>query len=35
MSAPQWKDTNGQLKPFDFAVANPPFSNKNWRCAKP
>lgn len=27
---PQWKETNGQLKTFDFAVANPPFSNKNW-----
>ncbi|MDN7132094.1 type I restriction-modification system subunit M [Halomonas sp. MC140] len=30
LSAPQWKDANGQLKTFDFAVANPPFSNKNW-----
>jgi type I restriction enzyme M protein len=27
---PQWKDSNGKLKTFDFAVANPPFSNKNW-----
>lgn len=27
---PQWKDGNGKLKTFDFAVANPPFSNKNW-----
>ncbi|AUM13482.1 type I restriction-modification system subunit M [Ketobacter alkanivorans] len=27
---PQWKDDNGQLATFDFAVANPPFSNKNW-----
>lgn len=27
---PQWKDPNGKLKTFDFAVANPPFSNKNW-----
>lgn len=27
---PQWKEENGQLKTFDFAVANPPFSNKNW-----
>lgn len=27
---PQWKEVNGQLKTFDFAVANPPFSNKNW-----
>ena len=30
LSAPQWKEDNGQLKTFDFAVANPPFSNKNW-----
>jgi type I restriction enzyme M protein len=30
LSDPQWKDDNGQLKTFDFAVANPPFSNKNW-----
>ena len=36
ISDPQWKETkgrkdaNGQLKTFDFAVANPPFSNKNW-----
>ncbi|MGL6161932.1 type I restriction-modification system subunit M [Microbulbifer sp.] len=30
LSEPQWKDTNGRLKTFDFAVANPPFSNKNW-----
>jgi len=30
LSSPQWKDDNGQLKTFDFAVANPPFSNKNW-----
>jgi len=27
---PQWKESNGKLKTFDFAVANPPFSNKNW-----
>lgn len=27
---PQWKDATGKLKTFDFAVANPPFSNKNW-----
>jgi len=27
---PQWKQSNGKLKTFDFAVANPPFSNKNW-----
>lgn len=30
LSDPQWKDESGQLKTFDFAVANPPFSNKNW-----
>lgn len=30
LSDPQWKDPIGQLKLFDFAVANPPFSNKNW-----
>jgi len=30
LSAPHWKESNGQLKAFDFAVANPPFSNKNW-----
>jgi type I restriction enzyme M protein len=30
LSDPQWKGANGQLKAFDFAVANPPFSNKNW-----
>ena len=30
LSSPQWKDGNGELKTFDFAVANPPFSNKNW-----
>lgn len=32
--SPQWKDAvsdgKAQLKTFDFAVANPPFSNKNW-----
>lgn len=30
LSDPQWKNSDGQLKTFDFAVANPPFSNKNW-----
>ena len=30
LSDPQWKNGNNQLKTFDFAVANPPFSNKNW-----
>lgn len=30
LANPQWKDASNQLKTFDFAVANPPFSNKNW-----
>lgn len=30
LSDPQWKDAPNQLKKFDFSVANPPFSNKNW-----
>ncbi|WP_417511339.1 type I restriction-modification system subunit M [Methylophaga sp.] len=30
LTDPQWKEANGKLKTFDFAVANPPFSNKNW-----
>lgn len=30
LSDPEWKDGPAQLKAFDFAVANPPFSNKNW-----
>ena len=30
LSSPAFKDDNNQLKTFDFAVANPPFSNKNW-----
>ncbi|WP_299010389.1 class I SAM-dependent DNA methyltransferase [uncultured Shewanella sp.] len=32
LADPQWKDTtdNNKLKTFDFSVANPPFSNKNW-----
>lgn len=30
LSEPHWKDASGALKTFDFAVANPPFSNKNW-----
>ncbi len=30
ISDPQWKNASGGLKTFDFAVANPPFSNKNW-----
>lgn len=27
---PQFKNTDGTLKRFDFVVANPPFSIKNW-----
>ncbi len=31
LAAPEFKDeSTGKLKTFDFAVANPPFSNKNW-----
>ncbi|WP_454440813.1 type I restriction-modification system subunit M [Vibrio bathopelagicus] len=30
LSEPEWKDERNQLKTFDFCVANPPFSNKNW-----
>ncbi|WP_233144560.1 type I restriction-modification system subunit M [Methyloprofundus sedimenti] len=30
LASPQWKDANGNLKTFDFAVANPPFSFKSW-----
>ncbi len=30
LTDPQWKEGNDRLKSFDFAVANPPFSNKNW-----
>ncbi|PHR52373.1 MAG: type I restriction-modification system subunit M [Robiginitomaculum sp.] len=30
LADPQWKDAADKLKTFDFAVANPPFSNKNW-----
>ncbi|MFM2482832.1 type I restriction-modification system subunit M [Celerinatantimonas sp. YJH-8] len=30
LSEPHWKDAPNKLKTFDFAVANPPFSNKNW-----
>jgi type I restriction enzyme M protein len=30
LSSPEWKDAANKLKTFDFAVANPPFSNKNW-----
>ncbi len=30
LSSPYWKNPNGSLKTFDFAVANPPFSYKSW-----
>jgi type I restriction enzyme M protein len=30
LADPQWKDAVDKLKTFDFSVANPPFSNKNW-----
>jgi len=30
LSSPHWKNKDGNLKTFDFAVANPPFSAKAW-----
>ncbi|MHB2149650.1 type I restriction-modification system subunit M [Calditrichota bacterium LG25] len=30
LSDPHFKNKDGSLKTFDFAVANPPFSQKNW-----
>ncbi|MCT4587759.1 MAG: type I restriction-modification system subunit M [Carboxylicivirga sp.] len=30
LANPQFKEKNGTLKRFDFVVANPPFSVKNW-----
>ena len=30
LSSPHFKQENGNLKTFDFVVANPPFSNKAW-----
>lgn len=30
LSDPHFKNKDGTLKTFDFAVANPPFSQKNW-----
>ncbi|GAB4330543.1 MAG: type I restriction-modification system subunit M [Calditrichia bacterium] len=30
LSDPHFKNRDGSLKTFDFAVANPPFSQKNW-----
>lgn len=31
LASPYFKDDLGNLKTFDFAVANPPFSSKSWR----
>jgi type I restriction enzyme M protein len=30
LSAPHFKNPDGGLKTFDYLVANPPFSSKNW-----
>lgn len=30
LSTPHFKEKDGRLKTFDFAVANPPFSDKAW-----
>ncbi len=30
LAAPHFKNPSGGLKTFDYVVANPPFSNKNW-----
>ena len=30
LADPQFKEADGRLKRFDFVVANPPFSLKNW-----
>ncbi len=30
LSSPEFKNNDGTLKTFDFAVANPPFSTKSW-----
>lgn len=30
LASPHWKEKDGSLKRFDFAVANPPFSYKSW-----
>ncbi len=31
LANPRFKNSDGGLKTFDYAVANPPFSNKSWR----
>ena len=30
LSSPHWTNTDGNLKTFDYVVANPPFSTKAW-----
>jgi type I restriction enzyme M protein len=30
LAHPHYKNADGSLKTFDYVVANPPFSNKNW-----
>ena len=30
LASPHWKNEQGNLKTFNFAVANPPFSAKSW-----
>lgn len=30
LASPHWKNKDGSLKTFDYAVANPPFSAKAW-----
>ena len=30
LTSPHWRNSDGTLKTFDFAVANPPFSTKSW-----
>jgi type I restriction enzyme M protein len=30
LAAPHFKNPDGGLRTFDYVVANPPFSNKNW-----
>nr|WP_321463844.1 type I restriction-modification system subunit M [uncultured Cohaesibacter sp.] len=30
LAEPHWKDDEGKLRTFDYAVANPPFSLKSW-----
>jgi type I restriction enzyme M protein len=30
LTSPHWRNPDGSLKTFDYAVANPPFSAKSW-----